>query len=270
DMGDTHRFSVSDPRFEVVNGQLRLAANANLDGADGGLVSFVITVTDQHGDSAPFAVSLAVSSVGAAPDPVIPAPLPFADDAVIDASMFVTAGLPGLEAGILSDTGFASISRMLALTDDQNLAAASASTDQSLNAGTGPTDDQSPNTVPGPTDDTGTGPTDDQSLNTVPGPTDDAGLNAAAGTTDDPGSNAETQPAGRQSPAGETQDTGPGPASGTAVEQGPPGAAPGLNVGPNTLIVGTGGSDALNGTASDDEISGRGGADILSGNAGDD
>src|SRR5262245_30965322 len=199
DMGDTHRFSVADPRFEVVNGELRLAPNASLDGSDGGLVSFVITVTDQHGDSAPFAVNLAVSSVGAAPEPVIPAPLPFGDHAVIDPSMFINAGLTGLDAAILSDTGFAFISQMLALTDDRNLPAASA-----------PTDDQSPDTVPGPTGDqslgAGTGPADDQALNTVPAPTDEQSLNVAAGPTDDPGSNVETQPTGDQSPNADTTD----------------------------------------------------------------
>jgi RTX calcium-binding nonapeptide repeat (4 copies) len=73
DLGDTHRFSVSDPRFEIVGGQLRLTANASLGDADVGALSLVITVTDQAGNSAAFTVSLVVSD---APEAVAPAPLP--------------------------------------------------------------------------------------------------------------------------------------------------------------------------------------------------
>ena len=43
DIGDTHTFVVSDPRFEIVGGQLRLAAGASLDDPDVGFLSMTIT-----------------------------------------------------------------------------------------------------------------------------------------------------------------------------------------------------------------------------------
>src|SRR5262249_3309216 len=70
DPGDTHTFDVSDTRFEIVGGQLRLAAGARLDDADLGLLSFSVTVTDQLGNFGTFPIGLVVSNTPEAPNAI--------------------------------------------------------------------------------------------------------------------------------------------------------------------------------------------------------
>src|SRR5262249_58443900 len=70
DRGDTHTFDVSDTRFEIVGGQLRLAAGARLDDADLGLLSFSVTVTDQLGNFGTFPIGLVVSNTPEAPNAI--------------------------------------------------------------------------------------------------------------------------------------------------------------------------------------------------------
>src|SRR5262249_13491957 len=67
DPGDTHTFDLSDSRFEIVNGKLRLAAGAYLDDADVGLLSFTTTVTDQAGNFGNFPVGLVIQNVNERP-----------------------------------------------------------------------------------------------------------------------------------------------------------------------------------------------------------
>ena len=68
DPGDTHTFIVSDPRFEIVSGSLRLVAGARLDDSDVGFLPFTVTVTDGDGNSADFPVSLVVLNSNEAPE----------------------------------------------------------------------------------------------------------------------------------------------------------------------------------------------------------
>ncbi len=68
DPGDTHTFIVSDPRFEIVSGALRLVAGARLDDSDVGMLSFTVNVTDNKGNAADFPVNLVVLNKAEAPD----------------------------------------------------------------------------------------------------------------------------------------------------------------------------------------------------------
>lgn len=73
DTGDTLSFTVSDNRFEVVNGTLRLKASASLDhefiqgaGTDA-TIDIVITVTDGHGGSYTESFTITVNDINDAP-----------------------------------------------------------------------------------------------------------------------------------------------------------------------------------------------------------
>src|SRR5262249_39114681 len=68
DPGDSHTFIVSDPRFEIVSGILRLAPGARLDDSDVGPLTFVVNVTDNSGNSVDFTRTLIVQDVSEAPD----------------------------------------------------------------------------------------------------------------------------------------------------------------------------------------------------------
>jgi Ca2+-binding RTX toxin-like protein len=71
DPGETHTFVIDDPRFEIVNGELRLTSGSFLDDADVGPLSFLVTVTsDGDGLSADFPITLIVLNVNEAPGPV--------------------------------------------------------------------------------------------------------------------------------------------------------------------------------------------------------
>jgi Ca2+-binding RTX toxin-like protein len=234
DMGDTHRLSVSDPRFVVVNGQLRLAPNASLDDAGVGLLSFMITVTDQLGNSAAFAVSLVVASVNDAPGAGVFEPLPVAQNAldlVVGTPTVIDGDLADMDAITLFDDSLALIGDTLGPTDDQ-----------SLNSETGPADDQSLNSE--------TGPTDNQSLDS------------------------ETEPTSRLSMAATDQDGLLGTSDVTVnvitLIAGTD-AADALN---GTAfvdeILGRGGADTLIGNAGDDILDGGVGNDTLIGGADND
>src|SRR5262249_56980112 len=68
DIGDTHTFELSDRRFEIVNGQLRLVAGAHLDDADGGPGRLTPTGTDQARNSRPLPVRPVGPKLHEAPD----------------------------------------------------------------------------------------------------------------------------------------------------------------------------------------------------------
>jgi hypothetical protein len=237
-MGDTHRLSVSDPRFQVVNGQLRLAPSASLDDAGPGLLSFMITVTDELGNSAAFSVSLVVPSVNDAPSAVLLEPLPGADNA-LDA----VVGLPpviDVDATTLLDDSLALIGDMLEPADDQ-----------SLNSETAPTDDQGLNSE--------TGSTDDQSLGsetepTVPPPVTGSDQDGASETPD------VTVNVVIPITGTDTADT----LSGTAL------ADEILGFGGADTLVGNAGDDFLDGGTGNDRLIGGADNDTLNGGVGND
>ncbi|MEP0069170.1 hypothetical protein [Pyruvatibacter sp.] len=66
DDGDTHSYSVSDTRFEVVDGQLKLKDGVSLDSNDAGTVSIDVTTTDAGGLSRTESFDIAVSDVNEA------------------------------------------------------------------------------------------------------------------------------------------------------------------------------------------------------------
>ncbi|MDW3097529.1 MAG: hypothetical protein R8J41_05475 [Alphaproteobacteria bacterium] len=66
DAGDTHSYSVSDARFEVVDGQLKLKDGVSLDSNDAGTVSIDVTTTDAGGLSRTESFDIAVSDVNEA------------------------------------------------------------------------------------------------------------------------------------------------------------------------------------------------------------
>ena len=75
DAGDTHTWSVSDSRFEVVGNQLKLRTTESLDSDIEPSVSVVVTVTDQGGTGLNYAESFTITVDPAAPA-VIPIPPP--------------------------------------------------------------------------------------------------------------------------------------------------------------------------------------------------
>jgi hypothetical protein len=66
-VGDKHTYSVSDSRFEVVNGQLKLTAGTSLNYENGSSVQLKVTTTDQGGLSYSENVTIAVQNVNEAP-----------------------------------------------------------------------------------------------------------------------------------------------------------------------------------------------------------
>ena len=67
DPDDTHSFSVDDPRFEVVNGELKLLDGVALDFETEPVVTLTITATDPAGASISEAVDVGVTNVNEAP-----------------------------------------------------------------------------------------------------------------------------------------------------------------------------------------------------------
>ncbi|MEL7103371.1 MAG: LamG-like jellyroll fold domain-containing protein, partial [Pseudomonadota bacterium] len=67
DAGDSITFSVSDDRFEIVDGVLRLADGVSLDHEDAGSVDVTVTATDSAGLSSEQTFSIAVNDVEEAP-----------------------------------------------------------------------------------------------------------------------------------------------------------------------------------------------------------
>ncbi|WDI30159.1 PA14 domain-containing protein [Hyphococcus flavus] len=67
DNGDTVSFSVSDDRFEVVDGQLKLKDGVSLDHESADSINITVTATDQDGLSTEQAFTVSVSDVNEAP-----------------------------------------------------------------------------------------------------------------------------------------------------------------------------------------------------------
>jgi hypothetical protein len=67
DAGDKHTYSVSDSRFEVVNGQLKLTAGTSLNYENGSSVQVTVTTKDQGGLSYSENFNIAVKNVNEAP-----------------------------------------------------------------------------------------------------------------------------------------------------------------------------------------------------------
>ena len=65
--GDKHTYSVSDSRFEVVNGQLKLTAGTSLNYENGSSVQLTVTTKDQGGLSYSESFKIAVTNVNEAP-----------------------------------------------------------------------------------------------------------------------------------------------------------------------------------------------------------
>jgi Domain of unknown function (DUF4114)/Cadherin domain len=65
--GDKHTYSVSDSRFEVVNGQLKLTAGTSLNHESGGSIQLKVTTTDQGGLSYFENFTIKVNDVNEAP-----------------------------------------------------------------------------------------------------------------------------------------------------------------------------------------------------------
>ena len=63
DSGDTHTWSVDDPRFEIVGGTLRLKADASLDRLAEPTVNIIVTVTDQTGTGLTYDESFVIVAI---------------------------------------------------------------------------------------------------------------------------------------------------------------------------------------------------------------
>jgi Ca2+-binding RTX toxin-like protein len=67
DAGDSHTFAVSDDRFEVVDGQLKLKEGVTLDHEEADSVDVTVTATDSDGLSTDATFAIAVGDVNEAP-----------------------------------------------------------------------------------------------------------------------------------------------------------------------------------------------------------
>ncbi|MEM6387562.1 MAG: PA14 domain-containing protein [Pseudomonadota bacterium] len=70
DAGDTHSYSVSDERFEVVDGEVRLKPDVALDFEDASMISIEVTATDSGGLSVSESFHVNVSDVNEGPESV--------------------------------------------------------------------------------------------------------------------------------------------------------------------------------------------------------
>ncbi|MEO0774080.1 MAG: hypothetical protein AAFZ04_12950, partial [Pseudomonadota bacterium] len=82
DAGDTHSFEVSDDRFEVVNGELRLREGVALDHEDAANVQVEVTVTDSGGATLTESFTIAVTDVNEGPSDVALSDTTVAENAV--------------------------------------------------------------------------------------------------------------------------------------------------------------------------------------------
>jgi|GEM_PF-4462385 len=92
DVGNTHTFTVSDSRFEVVNGQLKLKSGVSLDFETGNAISLNVIAQDTGGLTKTQAFSLGVTNVNEAPT------------AIALSSSTVTTGSQGAVVGNLTTT----------------------------------------------------------------------------------------------------------------------------------------------------------------------
>ena len=124
DTGDTHTFTFSDPRFEIVGGILRLVAGASLDDVDVGLLPLTVTVTDQFGNSADFPANLVVQNVEEAPEGVVVDPDSVAENAagaVIGTLTVIDGDIGDVHTVTLSDSRFELVGGVLKLKAGQSL-----------------------------------------------------------------------------------------------------------------------------------------------------
>ncbi|MEL7252910.1 MAG: PA14 domain-containing protein [Pseudomonadota bacterium] len=82
DAGDTHSFEVSDDRFEVVNGELRLREGVALDHEDAASVQVEVTVTDSGGATLTESFTIEVTDVNEGPSDVALSDTTVAENAV--------------------------------------------------------------------------------------------------------------------------------------------------------------------------------------------
>ena len=68
DAADTHSFQVSDDRFEIVDGQLKLKPDITLDYEQSASIDVDVTVTDAAGDSLTEQITVTVQNVNEAPE----------------------------------------------------------------------------------------------------------------------------------------------------------------------------------------------------------
>ncbi|QMT39930.1 right-handed parallel beta-helix repeat-containing protein [Neisseria shayeganii] len=95
DAGDTHTYTVSDKRFEVVNGELKLKAGEKVDFAQEPQIKLAITTTDKAGAKYTENFTLHVQD-----DPNHPAPQPTPNQAPTDITLSANR-LPENKAGVV-------------------------------------------------------------------------------------------------------------------------------------------------------------------------
>jgi hypothetical protein len=94
DAGENHNWTVSDPRFEVVSGQLKLKADTGLDYETESLIPMDVTVTDSGQLSRTESYLVAVLDVNEAPSDIITGALTVRENAAGAAIGVVTATDP--------------------------------------------------------------------------------------------------------------------------------------------------------------------------------
>ena len=124
DAGDTHTYEVSDSRFEVANGMLKLKDGMSLDFETDPTVALTVTVTDAAGLSASADVTVTVGTVNEAPELTVGAPSPVSEDtagADVAAVSVADADAGDTHTYEVNDSRFEVANGMLKLKDGESL-----------------------------------------------------------------------------------------------------------------------------------------------------
>ena len=124
DMGDTHTYTVSDDRFEVAGGMLKLKDGESLDYETDPSVDLTVTVTDAGGLSASADVTVMVGVMNEAPELTVGAPSPVDENAA--GADVASVSATDADAGdthtyTVSDDRFEVAGGMLKLKDGESL-----------------------------------------------------------------------------------------------------------------------------------------------------
>lgn len=124
DVGDTHTFTVSDDRFEVVDGHLKLKAGIILDYEAEPQITVIVTATDQAGASFSKDFTLEVLNVNEAPTDIILTNMSVAENApgaIIGMLHAVDPDFGDTHTFTVSDDRFEVVDGMLKLKDGVSL-----------------------------------------------------------------------------------------------------------------------------------------------------
>ena len=108
DIGDTHTFAISDARFEIVNGQLRLKTGASVDFEDASTINLFVTARDNAGLELTQVVAIMVTDANDPPVLSHPGNRTQAENSAITITFHVTDA--DMVAGLADTASFSIVS----------------------------------------------------------------------------------------------------------------------------------------------------------------